>query len=494
MRVSEFYNLNRTQATLDFVDVDIENDTAVYIDPGAIRVLPDDWAKQSLEMISTFFHSVVDALQQGDQARVRELLIRLQEPNETHFGLSKGKSRGRGLGPFLVGKICNNLTMSKAARTGILEDLEDTALFVDKIGKDIVSDITTNVIRGMLISYTQSVCKMYGIPLEEGIYSGLAWDPQRREWCEEYTKLPVAKEKPLLLVPKAIVRYDLYLTKAEYFRKYLAPSLRDEELDNPASKLVKVAKDGHRSVNIEDIIAEYDKGKDSVADLTLKRVELFHSYKDDKRKNPSPLLTHDELSDVTGSPRVDYDTLLNAVLRIPAGQSGAQAYHRAVEQLLTALLYPALTHCIIESELDQGRKRVDISYTNVAQRGFFDWLTRQQVPCSYIFVECKNYGSEVGNPELDQLCGRFSPLRGKVGLLVCRSFDDKDRFIERCRDAALAQRGIVLPLDDDDLSALVDEVKKSLLPPADVTEMVFADRPDPQEFKVLHQRYRQLVS
>lgn len=36
MRVSEFYSLGLTQGSLDFVDVDVENDVPLFIDPRAI--------------------------------------------------------------------------------------------------------------------------------------------------------------------------------------------------------------------------------------------------------------------------------------------------------------------------------------------------------------------------------------------------------------------------------------------------------------------------
>ena len=495
MRVSQYFSLARSQPTLDFVDIDIENDTPVYIDPSAIKNLPDEWSSQSFEMLSTFFDSVLDAIKLNDQVRIRQLLIRLQEPNETHFGLSKGKSRGRGLGPYLVQKICDNLTVSRAAETGILEDLEDTALFIDGIGKDIISDVTTNVIRGMLVAYTQSMATMYGIPLEEGIHSGLAWDPIRREWDDGFTRMPVAGGKPLLLVPKILVRYDLHLTKAEYFRNHLAPALQDEELDKPGSKLIRSAKDGRKYVKKSDIEAVYDGNKEEIARLSFERAELFHSYKEEKQSKPSPPLTHDQLSSATRSPRVDFDSLLRSVVELAPGADEATNYHRSVESLLTALFYPALTQPVIEHELDQDRKRVDITYTNTADRGFFNWLTRQRHPSSYIFVECKNYQSDLGNAELDQICGRFSPLRGKVGLLVCRSFVDKARFIQRCRDAVLHRHEFVLVLDDDDLRHLVDEVKESLATyDSSYFGMISTDKPDVSEFRVLHSRFRELVS
>ena len=76
---------------------------------------------------------------------------------------------------------------------------------------------------------------------------------------------------------------------------------------------------------------------------------------------------------------------------------------------------------------------------------------------SMIYIECKNYGKEVGNPELDQLSGRFSISRGKVGILVCRSIENKEKLYQSCKDTAKDDRGYILPLDDDDILMLIEE-------------------------------------
>jgi hypothetical protein len=41
---SEFFNLNKTQAEIDFVDIDLEIDTPLYIDPYALTTREDDWS------------------------------------------------------------------------------------------------------------------------------------------------------------------------------------------------------------------------------------------------------------------------------------------------------------------------------------------------------------------------------------------------------------------------------------------------------------------
>jgi hypothetical protein len=335
---------------------------------------------------------------------------------------------------------------------------------------------------------------MYGIPLEEGVHSGLAWDPMRKEWDDSFfTRMIVAGGKPILLVPKIIVRYDLLLTKQEYFRNHLAPALQREEIDKPGSKLVKTAKDGKKYVLKGDVEAEYDGDKSTMARLSFDRADVFHSYKEQKLAESSWPLTHDQLSVATHTKRVDFDELLQSVLTVAPGAEGATRYHRAVGSFLTAIFYPALTQPIIEDEINQGRKRVDITYANVAKQGFFSWLVLQRHPCSYIVVECKNYRSDLGNAELDQICGRFSELRGKVGILVCRSFANKYKFIQRCRDAALQRREFVLVLDDQDLRLLEEEVKQSLIEPRDA-DLFSPDRPEVSEFRLLSERFRELIN
>jgi hypothetical protein len=76
---------------------------------------------------------------------------------------------------------------------------------------------------------------------------------------------------------------------------------------------------------------------------------------------------------------------------------------------------------------------------------------------AFIFVECKNYGKEIGNPELDQLSGRFSPNRGQVGFLVCRSILDEDRLLLGCIDTAKDSRGFIITITDDELIQIIEE-------------------------------------
>jgi hypothetical protein len=115
---------------------------------------------------------------------------------------------------------------------------------------------------------------------------------------------------------------------------------------------------------------------------------------------------------------------------------------------------------------------------NDARDGFFKWLALHY-PSAYVMVECKNYGKEIGNPEIDQLAGRFSPGRGQVGILICRSVENRKKLMSSCRDTAKDQRGYVLILDDSDITLLVTAANESRAL---------------HQFELLRDRFRELIS
>ena len=134
---------------------------------------------------------------------------------------------------------------------------------------------------------------------------------------------------------------------------------------------------------------------------------------------------------------------------IPTGNANASDYHSLMLGVLEFLFYPNLLYPRKEQEIHEGRKRIDILTENGAHSGVF-WRHHevQKIPCAYVAFECKNYTTEVANPELDQLAGRFGVNRGMLGFLCCRHFEDRDRFVARCRDTCKDGRGLILPMDD----------------------------------------------
>jgi hypothetical protein len=460
MRVSEHYALGRSQASLDFVDVDIVEDTPVFISPRALTMLPSEFGDQCVHLVQSFFHAVLELIHCGRNDQAERLLRQLREPNETRLGLSKGKARGHALGSGSAHDVWESLSQSEAAKSGLLEDLEDTVLMIEGISVDIVSDMTTNIIRQPLIAYTHQMCALYEIPMYDDVASGPLWDSSKKEWYSKFVKLPIAGSGRLLFVPKAIVRTQLQYDSGEYFRHFLLTRMQEVEL-SANTELVELIKSGRgkrqrirRRVTKKSLMKKYGTGKGAIVRETRKHPEVLARYRAIKRDEKHLPLTQEDISNIEGMPKPDWSRLLRDVLSVQVGRDDSLQYEKTIEGLLTALFYPNLTNPIVQHEIHNGRKRIDITYTNMAINGFFKWVATHY-PAAHVFVECKNYGKEVGNPELDQLSGRFSPSRGQVGIIVCRSFQNKARFIERCKDTAVDSRGYVLPLDDKDIADLV---------------------------------------
>lgn len=455
MRVSDCFHLPGKQPTLDFVDVDIETDARLFIDPRALMLLPTAWGQECTELVRRFFELVIREIRNENHESAQRLLAGLSEPNETHLGLSAGRSQGRAVGPAKAEDIWRALSKSEAVRTGLIEKIEDTLLLVPGIGPDIISDMATNVIREPLVRYTQSAARIYGIPLTPDVWPGNLWNPSTGRWEAAYRALPmVGHSEKLLLVPKSIVRRRLQYDAGEYYNNYILPVIQEEEL-TANSGLVQLLKNGNRRVTKKDARRKIGFGKEVIVEQTIRHPEVLDKYRSDHRM-PNPPLDHLDLAKDFSTDLPDYRALLSRVRAAEPGRDEASEYEKAILALFTALFYPALSDPTPQARIEGGQKIVDITFVNLVTAGFFKFLPAH-IQCPQIIVECKNYNETPGNPEVDQLAGRFAPQRGRFGLLVCRNMQNRSALIERCRSTAAAGRGWIVPLEDADLGMLIDQ-------------------------------------
>lgn len=448
-RFSEYFGLGLSQAELDFVDVSNEFDTPVYVDPYAIEIQDDIWAAQASEYIRVFFKEVLDALRDGDKERAQNLMSHLHEPEETFLGVSQFDPKGRGVGKGQAKQLITAILGSKAYASGLLTDLSEMALYVEGIDRDKISDLTTNIIRELLVDYTGQQCDLHEIELRR--YSGPPlWDPSIKNWRSKHVNLPYIDEKPVLLVPKYIVRRKLSLDSQEFYNRQITDFLVAENL-RANSSLVQTVK-GQRKVLKGDVREQNPKSKSLIAETVKAHPELLDLYKEIAKQHPSLVNFDEDAPSITAV----CASLIEPFGKIPTGAKHAGDYHKLVIGALTALFYPSLIHPHREWEINDGRKRVDIVFTNAADRGFFAQRRDDHlVNANTVIVECKNYSDDLANPEIDQLLGRFDANRGKLGIITCRSVDNVAALEKRCRDAATRSQGYVLVLTDEDIVAML---------------------------------------
>jgi len=454
MKISERFALEANQFTLDFVDIDTDADTRLFLNPSFIGLKRNRWAEGASRTLRSFFETFVELYRAGDTDEARALLENLHEPNETCLGLSKGKPRGLAIDKGDGDKLFLSIGQSKAIDTGIIEDLEDFRLFVRGIDKDKISDMTTNIIRRHLISYTQEQAELWDMPLTEGVATGPYWSSATRQWEADHAAMLIIEGLPILLTPKSVVSYSKRYTASKYHSHFVVEFLRNEHL-RMGGALVQYRKDGAPFVTKKDIIREEAPlDKEFLAAFTKRHPEVFADFKEWFSRT-SASIPNRELDDIEPHAVVNY--LKRRLQEIEPGRNHAADYHRTSMSILELVFYPDVVSPKKEKEIHQGRKRVDFTMENAAETGFFFRLpTTHRIPSSFIFIECKNYSTDVANPELDQLAGRFDVNKGQVGLMLCRSVNDMPLLLQRCADAYAAQHDVLLPITDEDLVRMLD--------------------------------------
>lgn len=454
-RFSDIFGIASSQAGLDFVNIDLATDMPLFLDPYAIQIRHDEWSDRCGDHIRSFFTELMDALRGGNDARATHLLNHLHEPNETHLGVSIGQPSGRGVGNHKARQLADALVRSRAFQTGLLGDISEAELFIHGVGRDTISDLTTNVIRGLLAEYTADQCNLHGVPTQLVGAIGPVWDIGQRDWAARQLLLPVHNRRPILLVPKFSVRLKLSLDSQEFWNHHMIEFLR-EEYREAGGALVHVLRSGERRVTKTAVKERHPFIKDGLADFVRDHPEVLDIYKNLKgAKGP---LTSEEI-EATFDEQAFAQALSEHLPTIAEGNPTASQYHKFALAACTFLFYPELIYPIKEHEIHVGRKRIDIKFTNAAEQGFFHRMAvSPQTRANSVFMECKNYRKQLDNPELDQLAGRFGHQRGHLGFLLCRRMDQRQRIIERCRDTANDGRGYMLVLEDADLLSMLGYV------------------------------------
>jgi hypothetical protein len=253
-------------------------------------------------------------------------------------------------------------------------------------------------------------------------------------------------------VPKLIARYTFSYNQQSFYQHFILNYLQAEHL-SAGSSLVHTLRNGRRRVTKKDVAETYPCTKENIAAFARNHPEVLTEYRRHLARLEQQNLA---ILPEEASERALAASLEQALAGIIVGAASASSYHSLMIGICEFLFFPHLVTPIKEREIHQGRKRIDIVMSNSATSGVFEILHRvRKIGCPYIFIECKNYSNEVSNPELDQLAGRFSTNRGSFGVLLCRRFEDRALFVERCRDTYRDGRGLIVGLSDDEVANLL---------------------------------------
>ena len=160
-----------------------------------------------IEKVRTYFEEVLRAIRNNDTKKVDYLSEHVHEAKYTYLGYSvSGPGKGFGEDKFSI--LVSSLKRSEAYSTGLISDILDVELYVDKVGVDIISDLVTNLIQDVLSEYTEDKLNELSMADKLRIVKTHYWDEVDREW--KYEDMPMViyseglgcKEYNYLLVPE----------------------------------------------------------------------------------------------------------------------------------------------------------------------------------------------------------------------------------------------------------------------------------------------------
>jgi len=196
-------------------NISLINDLPVFIDPFLLFSSDKtEYLKLHTEMINylTFLKEM------SERGKISKGLIRqwflFPEVKQNWLGYSKVGNGGAGLGPGFaaalnenLSSIFNNFGSEKITQSSHLEKL---CLIRDGVGKDCISDFTTNLIKGFLCRYTETFANEYlDKNRTKAVQVGHAeFNYQTRRWISKKFQLPYIDGDFILLTPKDILTKD----------------------------------------------------------------------------------------------------------------------------------------------------------------------------------------------------------------------------------------------------------------------------------------------
>lgn len=216
---------------IDFVDVPVNTDIGLYLDPALIEAGSDSFSRWCSDGIDSFFDTVFRACAAEDLQTLRYLLGHSEEPNESHLGSSQRRSMGRGASLHILLPVFSDLIRQGLFARGVVTDPNDICVLAPNFDQDRMSDLLTNILRNQLSEFTIDRCRKLGIPME-GVRHGYCWEEGDGSWACRNWRCPVVDGKPVLLVPKTFVSRSYHMGIESYIRQQLLTFLQDEHLAN----------------------------------------------------------------------------------------------------------------------------------------------------------------------------------------------------------------------------------------------------------------------
>lgn len=202
--------------------------------------------------------------------------LHFHEIKQNWLGFSKTGNNGTGLGKKFADTLARNLTAAfrEFGRETISNGshLEKLGLLDGGVGRDHLSDFTTNLVKEFLLDYTQKFALQYlnANQRKRVNVPRVRFNYVTRRWIADYYELPVFNGDYVLLTPKEILtRDEAWINQSDLLNNFaeICVALPDEVLRQQASE------------HFFDQIGQHST-KEEERSAALKTIEKFHAILD----------------------------------------------------------------------------------------------------------------------------------------------------------------------------------------------------------------------
>ena len=196
----------------DFVDVCLDKDNELFIDPCLLERGTDEWCKNATRTMHIYFDTMF-MLFRKPGADLTELFSHAGEQNATKLGYGNGRNgkgkTAKGLEESLTGLV----VLSRGVPT--ISKAQDLPVLVEGFAEDCLSDLLTNILHAQLNEFTAQQMTLWGAP-PQGECEFWTFDAESKSWKSVYRPCWRYKGKELLLVPKRIIRKNYLFSAHQY--------------------------------------------------------------------------------------------------------------------------------------------------------------------------------------------------------------------------------------------------------------------------------------
>jgi hypothetical protein len=209
-------------------DISLVNDLPLFVDPFLLFNSEKPEYRALHDEIIRYMRFLKEVSAEGPIAfGLIESWFTFREVKQNWLGYSRKGNRGHGLGVDFAHALHRNLHTvfrdfgeERITRSSHLEKL---CLIRSGVGRDNISDFTTNLIKGYLANYTQRFARDYISPDRRRVVplQKVRFNYETRSWVTEPFDLPYSNRDYVLLTPKDMLTKDeTWINRPDLIRRF----------------------------------------------------------------------------------------------------------------------------------------------------------------------------------------------------------------------------------------------------------------------------------